>query len=108
MAVISFPLDAALAWSRRMVEAGAAIIDVGGESTRPGAQPVPLEEELRRVLPVIEALHGALPVPVSVDTRKPQVMRAAVAAGAGLINDVNALRRKAPPGWRRISGCRYA
>jgi dihydropteroate synthase len=83
---------AALERARRMVEEGAAIIDVGGESTRPGAQPVPLDEELRRVLPVIEALHGALPVPVSVDTRKPQVMRAAVAAGAGLINDVNALR----------------
>jgi dihydropteroate synthase len=78
------------AW--RMVEEGAAIIDVGGESTRPGAQPVPLDEELRRVLPVIEALHDSLPVPVSIDTRKPQVMRAAVAAGAGLINDVNALR----------------
>jgi dihydropteroate synthase len=78
------------AW--RMVDEGAAIIDVGGESTRPGARPVPLEEELRRVLPVIEALHRSLPVPVSIDTRKPQVMRAAVAAGAGLINDVNALR----------------
>ncbi len=87
-----FSTDAALERARRMVEEGAAIIDVGGESTRPGAQPVPLEEELRRVLPVIEALHRSLPVPVSIDTRKPQVMRAAVAAGAGLINDVNALR----------------
>ena len=87
-----FSTDAALERARRMVEEGAAIIDVGGESTRPGAQPVPLDEELRRVLPVIEALHGSLPVPVSVDTRKPRVMSAAVAAGAGLINDVNALR----------------
>jgi dihydropteroate synthase len=88
----SFSTTAALERARRMVEEGAAIIDVGGESTRPGAQPVTLDEELRRVLPVIEALRDALPVPVSVDTRKPQVMRAAVAAGAGMINDVNALR----------------
>jgi dihydropteroate synthase len=84
------------AW--RMVEEGAAIIDVGGESTRPGARPVALDEELRRVLPVIEALHCLLPVPVSIDTRKPQVMRAAVAAGAGLINDINALRAEGAVG----------
>jgi dihydropteroate synthase len=76
----------------RMVEEGAAIIDVGGESTRPGAAPVPVEEELRRVIPVIEALHASLAVPVSIDTRRPEVMQAAVAAGAGLINDVNALQ----------------
>jgi dihydropteroate synthase len=75
-----------------MVEEGAAIIDVGGESTRPGAAPVVVEEELRRVIPVIEALHKSISVPVSVDTRKPAVMRAAVAAGAGLINDVSALQ----------------
>jgi dihydropteroate synthase len=87
-----FSPAAALERARRLVEEGAAIIDVGGESTRPGAQPVPPDEELRRVLPVIEALHDALPVPVSIDTRKPQVMRAAVSAGAGLINDVYALR----------------
>jgi dihydropteroate synthase len=93
-----FSTAAALERARCMVEEGAAIIDVGGESTRPGAQPVPLDEELRRVLPVIEALHDALPVPVSVDTRKPQVMRAAVAAGAGLINDVNALRTEGAAG----------
>ena len=93
-----FSTAAALERARRMVEEGAAIIDVGGESTRPGAQPVPLDEELRRVLPVIEALHDTLPVPVSVDTRKPQVMRAAVAAGAGLINDVNALRAEGAVG----------
>ncbi len=82
----------------RMVEEGAAIIDVGGESTRPGARPVALDEELRRVLPVIGALHRLLPVPVSIDTRKPQVMRAAVAAGAGLINDINALRAEGAVG----------
>jgi dihydropteroate synthase len=75
-----------------MVEAGAAIIDVGGESTRPGAEPVGVDEELGRVIPVIEALQRELTVPVSIDTRKPAVMQAAVAAGAGLINDVNALQ----------------
>jgi dihydropteroate synthase len=75
-----------------MVAEGAAIIDVGGESTRPGAAAVDVESELARVLPVIEALRDELPVPVSIDTSKPEVMRAAVAAGAGLINDVRALR----------------
>jgi len=75
-----------------MVEEGAAIIDLGGESTRPGAPPVSLDEELQRVIPVIEALHASIPVPLSIDTRKPAVMQAAVAAGAGLINDVSALR----------------
>jgi dihydropteroate synthase len=87
-----FTPQAALAHAREMVAAGAAIIDVGGESTRPGAAPVPLQEELRRVIPVIEALCKMLPVPVSIDTRNPAVMQAAVAAGAGLINDVNALQ----------------
>jgi dihydropteroate synthase len=76
-----------------MVEAGAAVIDVGGESTRPGAQPVSVQEELDRVLPVIAALVAELPVPISVDTSKPEVMTAAVAAGAGLINDVFALQQ---------------
>jgi dihydropteroate synthase len=87
-----FSADRALIRAQQMVAAGAAVIDVGGESTRPGAHPVPLAEELRRVIPVIEALAGAVPVPVSIDTCKPQVMQAAVAAGAGMINDVNALR----------------
>ena len=82
----------AIARAREMVEEGAAIIDVGGESTRPGAPPVSLEDELQRVIPVIEALHAAVSVPISIDTRKPEVMQAAVAAGAGLINDVNALQ----------------
>ena len=92
----------AVAQARRMVGEGAAIIDVGGESTRPGAAPVALEEELRRVIPVIEALHGGLSVPISVDTRKPAVMRAAVAAGAGLINDVSALQ--APDAISTVAG----
>ncbi len=82
----------ALRRAAEMVEEGAAIIDVGGESTRPGASPVPLEEELGRVLPVIQALEREIPVPISVDTSKPEVMARAVAAGAGMINDVRALR----------------
>lgn len=84
--------DAALRQARAMVEEGAAIVDVGGESTRPGAAEVSVAEELDRVIPVIEAVRAELPVVVSVDTSKPEVMRAAVAAGAGLINDVRALR----------------
>lgn len=75
-----------------MVEAGADIIDIGGESTRPGADPVGLQQELDRVIPVIEAIAAESCVTLSVDTSKPEVMRAAVAAGAGLINDVFALR----------------
>lgn len=83
--------QAAIAQAQAMCEAGAAIIDIGGESTRPGADPVPVQQELDRVIPVIEALAAELPVPISVDTIKPEVMTAAVAAGAGLINDVCAL-----------------
>ncbi|MEW8686264.1 MAG: dihydropteroate synthase [Candidatus Thiodiazotropha sp.] len=75
-----------------MVREGAAIIDIGGESTRPGAQSVSAEEELDRVIPVIERLAQAIPVPISIDTNKPEVMREAVAAGAGLINDIMALQ----------------
>jgi dihydropteroate synthase len=85
-------LDAALTQARRMVAEGAAIIDVGGESTRPGAAPVSLQEELDRVVRVIEAVSRELDVLVSVDTMKPEVMREAVTAGAGLINDVLALQ----------------
>src|SRR5207253_238193 len=70
----------------------AALIDVGGGSTRPGAEPVGTEEELRRVVPVIERLRAGTTAIISVDTSKPEVMRAASAAGAGLINDVRALR----------------
>lgn len=84
--------DSAVAQAMRLAEEGADIIDVGGESTRPGAQPVPGEEELRRVVPVIKALRGRVDRLISIDTSKPEVMRAAVAAGAGLINDVSALR----------------
>jgi dihydropteroate synthase len=84
--------DAALLHAERMVQEGAAIIDIGGESTRPGAQPVNADQELERVVPVIEALTGEIPVPLSIDTSKPEVMREAVTAGAGLINDVLALR----------------
>ena len=85
--------DAAVAHALRLVEEGADILDIGGESTRPGAQDVSLDEELRRVIPVIERLAKATHLPISVDTSKPEVMRAAVAAGAGMINDVYALRR---------------
>ncbi|WP_043740770.1 dihydropteroate synthase [Thioalkalivibrio nitratireducens] len=84
--------ETAVAHARAMVDAGADIIDVGGESTRPGSEPVSVEEELRRVIPVLTALRAELAVPLSIDTSKPEVMRSAVAAGAGLINDVNGLR----------------
>jgi dihydropteroate synthase len=80
----------AVAHARRLVEEGADILDIGGESTRPGAAPVALEEERRRVLPVLEAMVSS-GVPVSVDTRKPQLMREAIGAGAAMINDVAAL-----------------
>ena len=82
--------DAAVAHGLRLVAAGADIVDVGGESTRPGAVEVPAEEELRRVLPVVQRLAGQ-GVTVSIDTRKASVMRAAVAAGAQIINDVSGL-----------------
>jgi dihydropteroate synthase len=75
-----------------MVQEGAAIIDVGGESTRPGAAPVSASEEMERVVPIIEALAPTLPIPLSVDTSKPEVMQEAVRAGAGFINDVRALQ----------------
>lgn len=88
-----FSVDAALAQARCMAGEGATIIDVGGESTRPGAAAVSAEEELARIVPVIAALRAAMTETViSVDTGKPEVMRAAVAAGAGMINDVRALR----------------
>lgn len=82
----------AIAHGLRLVEEGADILDVGGESTRPNAEPVSLEEELRRVVPVIEGLAGRVDVPISIDTYKPEVMRAAIAAGASMVNDVRALR----------------
>jgi dihydropteroate synthase len=85
------PVEAAVAHGLRLVEEGAAIIDIGGESTRPGAAPVSVEEELRRVLPVVERLRQATQAVISIDTSKPEVIREAAAAGAGLINDVRAL-----------------
>ncbi len=84
--------DAAVAHALKLAEAGADLLDIGGESTRPGARQVSLEEELARVIPVIEKLAKATSLPISIDTSKPEVMRAAVAAGAGMINDVRALR----------------
>jgi dihydropteroate synthase len=84
--------DAALAHARSLVADGARIVDVGGESTRPGAQPVPEAQELERVVPVIERIRAELDCAISIDTAKPGVMRAACAAGAELINDVMALR----------------
>jgi dihydropteroate synthase len=85
-------IEAAVEWGFQMAAEGAAIIDVGGESTRPGAAPVDLTDEIARVVPVIERLASQAGVPISVDTAKPEVMRAAVAAGACLINDVRALQ----------------
>lgn len=82
---------AAVGHARRLLDEGADILDIGGESSRPGAAPVPVDEELRRILPVLERLAD-LPVPVSVDTCKPEVMRAAIGAGAAMINDILALR----------------
>ena len=86
--------DAAFAHAMKLLEEGADILDIGGESTRPGSAEVPEEEELRRVLPLVERLARETPVPISVDTYKPAVMRATVDAGAGMINDVYALRRE--------------
>lgn len=85
-------VDKAVEHALRLVEEGADILDIGGESTRPGATPVSLEEELERVVPVIEQLAKLSKVPLSIDTYKPQVMQAAVDAGVDLINDIRALQ----------------
>ncbi len=85
-------LDKSLAHAQTMLAEGADVIDIGGESTRPGAQAASIDEEMRRVIPLLEALVGALKIPISVDTSKPEVMSAAIAAGASMINDVNALQ----------------
>jgi dihydropteroate synthase len=85
-------LDRVVELGRRMVQEGADLLDVGGESTRPGADPVPLDEELRRVVPAVEALRAAVEVPISVDTTKAGVARRALRAGADLVNDISALR----------------
>ena len=87
---VNLGAEAAIATARRMVEEGAALVDVGGESTRPGAEPVSMYEELRRVVPVLEAVAGELPI--SIDTAKAEVARRAVELGAELVNDVTALR----------------
>ncbi len=83
-----------IAYAIKQVELGAHMLDVGGESTRPHATPVSIEEELSRVIPVIEALAKTVDVPISIDTSKPEIMRAAVSAGASFINDVFALRQE--------------
>jgi dihydropteroate synthase len=87
---VNFRAEDAIATARRMVAERAAIVDVGGESTRPGSDPVPVDEELRRVVPVLEALAGQLPV--SIDTAKAEVAKRAIGLGAELVNDVTALR----------------
>lgn len=87
-----FSLESALERARQLIREGADIIDIGGESSRPGAQPVPAEEELRRVIPVIRAIRAESAVPISVDTYKASVAEAALEAGANMINDISALR----------------
>lgn len=87
-----FDLEAAVAHGLQLAAEGADILDVGGESTRPGSESIGGEEEIRRVVPVIERLSRETPLPISIDTWRPEVMRAAVEAGAGMINDIRALR----------------
>jgi dihydropteroate synthase len=98
-------VQAAVEHGVRMAAEGAALIDVGGESTRPGAAAVDVQEEARRVLPVIERLRSLTSAVISVDTSKPELMRAAAAAGAGLINDVRALRESGALDAALQSGC---
>jgi dihydropteroate synthase len=83
-------VDKAIEHARRLAEEGADIIDIGGESTRPGSDPVPADEEMNRVLPVVEALVPETRIPISIDTRKPEVARAALEAGCHIVNDVSA------------------
>ncbi|HJS24932.1 MAG TPA: dihydropteroate synthase [Pyrinomonadaceae bacterium] len=87
-----FSIDDALSHADQMIAEGADIIDVGGESTRPGGEPVSIDEEIKRVVPVIEALVQRTKVPISVDTTKSEVARAALDAGAAIVNDISALR----------------
>jgi dihydropteroate synthase len=98
-------LEAAVGHGLQMAGEGAAVIDVGGESTRPGAEAPTLAQELRRVIPVIERLRATTRAVISVDTSRPEVMRAAAAAGAGLINDVRALRVAGALEAAAASGC---
>ena len=97
-----FARDSAIAHARQLIEDGADMLDIGGESTRPGAAPAGLQEELDRVMPVLEAVRNN-GVPISIDTQKPEVMKAAIAAGASMINDVNALQAEGA-----IDACRHA
>jgi len=96
-------VDAALERAARIAEEGAAIIDVGGESTRPGAQAVDEEVEIARIVPVIEGIAAASNIAISIDTSKPRVMAAAVAAGACIVNDVYALRAPGARSWAAVS-----
>ena len=84
-------VDSAVEHALRLVQEGADILDIGGESTRPGAEPVPADQELSRVIPVIERLRGRIPIPVSIDTYKAAVAEAAIAAGAAIVNDISGL-----------------
>ncbi len=88
---LNFAAEMAVESALKMIEDGAGIIDIGGESSRPGATPVPLEEELKRVIPVIEQLRAKSDIPISIDTVKPEVMLQAVSSGADIINDISAL-----------------
>ena len=96
----------ALAQARRLIVEGADLIDIGGESTRPGAEPVPAEEEIARVVPLIAALAAETEIPISIDTLKPQVARAAITAGARIWNDVSALAAPGAPELAAELGCR--
>ncbi len=98
---LALDVDAAVRQGLQMLEDGADIIDVGGESTRPGAEELPAEEELRRVIPVIERLARGADAPISVDTYKGEVARAAIAAGAHMINDIHGFRPDGRPSGRR-------
>lgn len=97
--------EAALAQARRLIGEGADILDIGGESTRPGADPVPVLDEIGRVAPLIAAIRAESAIPISIDTMKPQVARAAVAAGANLWNDVTALAAPGAPELAAELGC---
>src|SRR6185369_11551581 len=85
-------VDSALAHAKQMIAEGADMIDVGGESTRPGGEPISVEDEIQRVVPVIEALAQRTDTPISIDTTKSEVARAALDAGAAIVNDISALR----------------
>lgn len=97
-------VEAALRHAHRLVEEGADLLDIGGESTRPGAAPVPVDEEIRRIVPVLDALRDC-GRPLSVDTRRPAAMRAALEHGADLVNDIDALRAPGALDAVRSSGC---